>query len=141
LLPHSDQKVMRNLILIIDDEFIILESLRIQLERFLPEDVEVEAAYSGEEAVELLGDIAAAGWNLLVVVSDYNLGDAKGTEVLIKVKEMFPLTRRILLSGQAGSDEEIEAFIKETSLDLFLSKPWDLAELRSKIETYLGERT
>jgi|GEM_PF-6989029 response regulator RpfG family c-di-GMP phosphodiesterase len=132
---------MRNLILIIDDEFIILESLRIQLERFLPEDVEVEAAYSGEEAVELLGDIAAAGWNLLVVVSDYNLGDAKGTEVLIKVKEMFPLTRRILLSGQAGSDEEIEAFIKETSLDLFLSKPWDLAELRSKIETYLGERT
>ena len=141
MLPHSDQKVMRNLILIIDDEFIILESLRIQLERFLPEDVEVEAAYSGEEAVELLGDIAAAGWNLLVVVSDYNLGDAKGTEVLIKVKEMFPLTRRILLSGQAGSDEEIEAFIKETSLDLFLSKPWDLAELRSKIETYLGERT
>lgn len=132
---------MRNLILIIDDEFIILESLRIQLERFLPEDVEVEAAYSGEEAVELLGDIAAAGWNLLVVVSDYNLGDAKGTDVLIKVKELFPRTRRILLSGQAGSDEEIEAFIKETGLDLFLSKPWDLAELRSKIELYLGERS
>jgi response regulator RpfG family c-di-GMP phosphodiesterase len=132
---------MRNLILIIDDEFIILESLRIQLERFLPEDVEVDAAYSGEEAVELLGDIAAAGWNLLVVVSDYNLGDAKGTDVLIKVKELFPRTRRILLSGQAGSDEEIEAFIKETGLDLFLSKPWDLAELRSKIELYLGERS
>jgi response regulator RpfG family c-di-GMP phosphodiesterase len=131
---------MRNIILIIDDEFIILESLRIQLERFLPEDVEVEAAYSGEEAIELLGDIAAAGWNLAVVVSDFNLGDAKGTDVLKKVKEMFPRTRRILLSGQAGSDEEIETFKNETGLDLFLSKPWDLEELRSKIEIYLGER-
>jgi response regulator RpfG family c-di-GMP phosphodiesterase len=131
---------MRNIILIIDDEFIILESLRIQLERFLPEDVEVEAAYSGEEAIELLGDIAAAGWNLPVVVSDFNLGDAKGTDVLKKVKELFPGTRRILLSGQAGSDEEIETFKNETGLDLFLSKPWDLEELRSKIEIYLGER-
>ena len=131
---------MRNLILIVDDEFIILESLRIQLERFLPEDVDVEAAYSGEEAFELLDDIASAGWNLQVVISDFNLGDFKGTEVLKKVKEMFPDTRRILLSGQAGSDEEIELFIQESGLDLFLSKPWDLSELKSKIELYLGEK-
>jgi two-component system chemotaxis response regulator CheY len=130
---------MRKLILIIDDEFIILESLRIQLERFLPDDVEVEAAYSGEEAYELLSDIASSGWKLLVVISDFNLGDAKGTEVLKMVKEMFPQTRRILLSGQAGSDEEIESFISNTGLDLFLSKPWDLTELKSKIETYIGE--
>ena len=129
---------MRNIILIIDDEFIILESLRIQLERFLPEDVEVEAAYSGEEAYELLDDIAAANWNLQVVVSDFNLGDAKGTDVLRKVKEKFPQTRRILLSGQAGSDEEIESFMKESGLDLFLSKPWDLSELKARIGEYIG---
>lgn len=131
---------MRNLILIIDDEFIILESLRIQLERFLPENVEVEAAYSGEEAFELLDDIASAGWNLQVVVSDFNLGDIKGTEVLRKVKELFPVARRILLSGQAGSDEEIESFMQESGLDLFLSKPWDLSELKSKIELYIAEK-
>ena len=71
---------MRKLILIIDDEFIILESLRIQLERFLPDDIEVETAYSGEEAVELLKEIWEAGWQLLIVISDFNLGDAKGTE-------------------------------------------------------------
>ena len=131
---------MRKLILIIDDEFIILESLRIQLERFLPDDVEVEAAYSGEEAFELLEDIASAGWELKVVVSDFNLGDVKGTEVLKKVKEQFPETRRILLSGQAGSDEEIDTFIKESGLDLFLSKPWDLGDLRAKITEYLVAR-
>ena len=130
---------MRKLILIIDDEFIILESLRIQLERFLPDEVEVEAAYSGEEAYELLSDISASGWNLLVVISDFNLGDAKGTEVLNRVKEVFPGTRRILLSGQAGSDEEIESFISHSGLDLFLSKPWDLTELKSKIESYISE--
>ena len=131
---------MRNLILIIDDEFIILESLRIQLERFLPEEVEVEAAYSGEEAFELLDDIQSENWNLLVVVSDYNLGDMKGTEVLSRVMEKFPGTRRILLSGQAGSDEEIESYIRETRLDLFLSKPWDLGELREKIGGFIKEK-
>lgn len=129
---------MRKLILIIDDEFIILESLRIQLERFLPDDIEVETAYSGEEAVELLKEIREAGWQLLIVISDFNLGDAKGTEVLLRVKELFPAARRILLSGQAGSDEEIETYIRETGLDLFLGKPWDISELKHKIGEYTG---
>lgn len=129
---------MRKLILIIDDEFIILESLRIQLERFLPDDIEVETAYSGEEAVELLKEIQEAGWQLLIVISDFNLGDAKGTEVLLRVKELFPAARRVLLSGQAGSDEEIETYIRETGLDLFLGKPWDISELKHKIGEYTG---
>jgi response regulator RpfG family c-di-GMP phosphodiesterase len=129
---------MRKLILIIDDEFIILESLRIQLERFLPDDIEVETAYSGEEAVELLKEIREAGWQLLIVISDFNLGDAKGTEVLLRVKELFPAARRVLLSGQAGSDEEIETYIRETGLDLFLGKPWDISELKHKIGEYTG---
>jgi response regulator RpfG family c-di-GMP phosphodiesterase len=73
-----------------------------------------------------------------VVVSDFNLGDAKGTDVLRKVKEKFPQTRRILLSGQAGSDDEIESFMVETGLDLFLSKPWDLSELKARIGEYIG---
>jgi response regulator RpfG family c-di-GMP phosphodiesterase len=129
---------MRKVILIIDDEFIILESLRIQLERFLPDEIEVEMAYSGEEAFDLLNDIQKEGWELLVVISDFNLGDAKGTEVLLKVKEQFPASRRILLSGQAGSDQEIESFIRETQLDLYLSKPWDIEELKQKIALFTG---
>lgn len=129
---------MRKLILIVDDEFIILESLRIQLERFLPQDIEVETAYSGEEAVELLQEIKEEGWNLLIVISDFNLGDAKGTEILLRVKEMFPGSRRILLSGQAGSDEEIETYARETNLDLFLGKPWDIEELKFRIGEYTG---
>ena len=43
-------------ILIVDDEFIILESLRIQISRILPDDVLLEAASSGEEAIQLIDD-------------------------------------------------------------------------------------
>lgn len=129
---------MRRLILIIDDEFIILESLRIQLERFLPDSIEVETAYSGEEAYEILQDIASEGWELLLVISDFNLGDAKGTDILLRIKDDFPLARRILLSGQAGSDQEIETYIRDTNLDLFLSKPWDIEELKFRIASYTG---
>ena len=129
---------MRKIILIIDDEYIILESLRIQLERFLPDEIEVETAYSGDEANDLLKEFRAEGWELLVVISDYNLGDVKGTEVLLEVKNQFPATRRILLSGQAGSDQEIESYIRETGLDLYLSKPWDIEELKDKIAFFTG---
>ena len=130
---------MRKFILIIDDEYIILESLRIQLERFLPEDIEVQMAFSGEEAYELLQDSAQShDVDLLIVISDYNLGDAQGTDVLLKVKELFPAARRILLSGQAGSDAEIEKYIQATKLDLFLTKPWDLQELKLRISEYIG---
>ncbi len=129
---------MRKVVLIVDDEFIILESLRIQLERFLPEEVSVESAHSGEEAIDLLKEFQEDDLDPLVVISDFNLGDAKGTDVLKEVKQLFPSAKRILLSGQAGSDAEIEAFIKEFGLDLFLSKPWDLSELRQNTEAFIA---
>jgi|688.fasta_scaffold472499_2 CheY-like chemotaxis protein len=129
---------MRKLILIVDDEFIILESLRIQLERFLPDEIEIETAHSGSEAAEVLEDIAEKGHQLLLVISDHNLGDIKGTEVLLRVKQLFPKTPRILLSGQAGTDKEMETYTNEKNLDLYITKPWEIEELKSRIENFTG---
>jgi len=129
---------MRKVVLIVDDEFIILESLRIQLERFLPDEVSVESAHSGEEAIDLLKGFKEEELDPLVVISDFNLGDAKGTEILKQVKDLFPSAKRVLLSGQAGSDAEIEEFSRDFGLDLFLSKPWDLSELRQNTEAFIA---
>ena len=43
-------------ILIIDDEFIILESLSIQISLILPENILLEAASSGEESIQLINE-------------------------------------------------------------------------------------
>ncbi len=129
---------MRKVVLIVDDEFIILESLRIQLERFLPVEVSVESAHSGEEAIDLLKGFKEEELDPLVVISDFNLGDAKGTDILKQVKDLFPSAKRVLLSGQAGSDAEIEEFARDFGLDLFLSKPWDLSELRQNTEAFIA---
>ena len=60
-------------ILIVDDEFIILESLRIQISRILPDDVLLEAASSGEEAIQLIDDFENENKNLLLVFSDFQI--------------------------------------------------------------------
>jgi hypothetical protein len=40
-------------ILIVDDEFIILESLKIQLERIIDKEIILEVAYSGQSLTHL----------------------------------------------------------------------------------------
>jgi response regulator RpfG family c-di-GMP phosphodiesterase len=73
-----------------------------------------------------------------LVISDHNLGDIKGTEVLLRVKQLFPKTPRILLSGQAGTDKEMETYTNEKNLDLYITKPWEIEELKSRIENFTG---
>ena len=95
-------------VFLIDDEYIILESLRIQVERIVGDDVIVEMAYSGEEALEIIDELHQKGIQLAVIISDFNLGDMLGTEVLRKANEKFPECRKALLTGQAGHNIEID---------------------------------
>jgi CheY-like chemotaxis protein len=119
---------MKKNILIIDDELIILDSLKIQLERFLGDDFYIEAASSGEEAIELINEFHADNSNLFLVVSDYNLDDMKGTSVLKHAIEKFPEAMKVILSGQLDEDD-IKNFDNAFGLDLRLGKPWNIYEL------------
>ena len=67
-------------VLIVDDEFIILESLKIQFERILDKDIIFELASSGEEANAIIDDLYINQINLLLVISDFNLYDCKGND-------------------------------------------------------------
>jgi CheY-like chemotaxis protein len=119
---------MKKNILIIDDELIILDSLKIQLERFLGDDFYIEAASSGEEAIELINEFHADNSNLFLVVSDYNLDDMKGTSVLKHAIQKFPESMKVILSGQLDEDD-IKNFDTTFGLDLRLGKPWNIYEL------------
>lgn len=119
---------MKKNILIIDDELIILDSLKIQLERFLGDDFYIEAASSGEEAIELINEFHADKANLFLVISDYNLDDMKGTAVLKHAINKFPETMKVILSGQLDEDD-IKNFDATFGLDLRLGKPWNIYEL------------
>ena len=121
-------------ILIVDDEFIILESLRAQLGRFLDEEIILEAASSGEESIEIIDYCFQNNIDLQVIISDYNLEDMKGTDLLALAHEKFPSSKKMILTGQADLDK-ITDFKSSIGLEECFSKPWGFEHLK---QTVLG---
>lgn len=119
-------------ILIVDDEFIILESLRIQIRRILPDVVLLEAASSGEEAIQLIDEFQNENKNLVLVISDFHLDDLKGTDILKHAVSKFPSVEKVILSGQSNA-ELIEQFKNDYGLTAVINKPWDFGEIQDII--------
>ena len=118
----------KKIILLVDDEFIILHSLKIQLERLLADQYILETASSGEEAFELLDEFHANNNHVFLVVSDYNLEDMKGTQILAHAINLFPDVKKVILSGQL-EEPEIKKFDAQYKFDLKLEKPWNIYQL------------
>jgi len=108
-------------ILIVDDE----EKVSRALERTLmDENYEIEKASNGQEALEILKMFPAG-----IVLSDYMMPGMSGLELLQQVKQLYPDTIRILITGRSDMQITIEA-INKGDIFRFLLKPWDDEELR-----------
>lgn len=129
-------------ILCVDDEPIVLHSLREQFERDLGA-YDVEVAEDAAEALELLDDLEQAGVAVPVVVSDHIMPGMKGDELLVRVHERLPDTRTILLTGQAGL-EAVARAVNAAGLFRYITKPWNREDLtltvREAARSYLSER-
>ena len=115
-------------ILCIDDESIVLDALKEQLEIEFGNQYIIEIAENGEEALEIAEDIAKDNDKLAVVIADFIMPGMKGDELLEKVHEIKPDVRNILLTGQA-SLQGISNAVNKAGLYRFISKPWDKNDL------------
>lgn len=112
-------------LLILDDE----ENIRRSLSRLLRRDgYKVLSAATASEAFELL-----AMHPVQVVLSDQRMPDLSGTEFLSRVKDMYPDTIRMVLSGYTDLSTVTEA-INKGAIYKFLTKPWDDEELRAQVQ-------
>ena len=122
----------KSVIVCVDDEKIVLNSLQSVLSRKLGKTYELEFAESGEEALEILTDFEDSSSKLIVFITDWLMPNMKGDELLYKVKKKFPNTKTILLSGQIDWQADHMEEVK-TWLDYFIAKPWTEEELISRI--------
>ncbi|MGH8432911.1 MAG: response regulator, partial [Pseudomonas sp.] len=67
-----------------------------------------------------------------VILSDQRMPEMNGTEFLSRVKDLYPATIRIVLSGYTDLKSVTDA-INQGAIYKFLTKPWDDAQLRSTI--------
>jgi CheY-like chemotaxis protein len=123
-------------ILCVDDEEIILTCLKDQLRRRLGNSYLFETANSGEEALEVIAELAGDGINLVVVLSDWLMPGLKGDEFLTQVHEQYPDIVTVMLTGQADPSA-IERAKTDANLYRCLQKPWNEEELIQTIQSSL----
>jgi CheY-like chemotaxis protein len=119
-------------ILCVDDEPAILESLKEQLKRRFGQEYQYEMASSADEALEILEELNQDSVEVLIIVSDCLMPGMKGDELLAKVHEKYPNIVTVMLTGQADASAIARAE-NEANLHRCLYKPWSEEDLVNTI--------
>lgn len=115
----------RQTLLIVDDEANVLKSVKRLL---FDADYRILTAGSGQEGLETFEKEPA----IQLVISDYRMPGMTGVEFLRQVKELYPNTIRIILSGYADVSSIVEA-INDGQVYKFIGKPWNDQDLLTTI--------
>ena len=124
--PDEPQQVVDNVqtLLLVDDDANVLSALH---RLFRRDGYRVLTAASPDEGFELL-----ALYHVHVILCDQRMPVMSGTEFLSKVKEMYPDTIRIILSGDTGVESVLDS-INRGAIYRFYTKPWEDVALRDNI--------
>ncbi len=138
-LPKSPKPV----VICVDDEPAVLESLRIELRRALGDECIIETAEGAEDALSLMAELKQEDYEVALVLSDYIMPDLKGDELLGKIHQMSPNTLKIMLTGQANL-EAVSNALKLSKLYRYIAKPWNPEDLKltvlDAVHSYLQDR-
>lgn len=118
-------------ILLVDDERPVLKALKRSL---MQSGLNIFMAESGQAALEIL-----AHQKMDLIISDMRMPDMNGHRLLQKVKEKYPSTIRLILSGYAD-ENEINRAMLDGSSKMYLLKPWDSQVLSKTIHQLLDVR-
>ncbi|HEY9833718.1 MAG TPA: response regulator [Stenomitos sp.] len=131
------------IIICVDDEQIILDSLEIELQKTLGDEYLIETAAGSEEALELLEELLDEQYEIPLVISDYLMPHIKGDELLKRIHALSPKTLKIMLTGQADL-EVVGNAIKYAKLYRYIAKPWQFDDfkltVREAVNSYLQEK-
>ena len=116
-------------IICVDDEQTILDSLEIDLLKAFEDKYLIETAQSGEEALELLSELLEDQYEVPLVISDHIMPNMKGDELLRSVHAISPNTLKIMLTGQAALEAVVNA-INYAKLYRYIPKPWQCDDLK-----------
>ena len=123
---------MQDSILLVDDEPNISKSLSRLLRK---EQYQIYTADSGEAALELLKK-----HKIKVILSDQRMPHMTGAQLFAQVKDQYPDTIRIIISGYTDFQSVSDA-INKGSIYKFLAKPWNNDLLRAEIREAFNTQT
>lgn len=113
-------------ILVVDDEKIIVKGIKFNLEN---EGFEVETAYNGEEALEIVKNV-----HLDLIILDLMMPALDGLETCKRIRE-FSTVPIIMLTAKSEDTDKLLGF--EYGADDYLTKPFNILELKSRVRAIL----
>ena len=116
-------------VLIVDDEFGVLESLRMILKPYY----EILTAADGEEALEVFKE-----QKIDLITLDLKMPKLLEIETLREIRKIDGETPVIIITGYGTQKDEKEAL--HYGVTDFISKPFNTSQIISVIERMLGER-
>jgi type II secretory ATPase GspE/PulE/Tfp pilus assembly ATPase PilB-like protein/FixJ family two-component response regulator/RNA polymerase subunit RPABC4/transcription elongation factor Spt4 len=117
-------------LLFVDDEDSVLSALR---RIFLEENYEILTAGDAACALEILEKTAVH-----LIVSDHRMPGMSGAEFLRAVRDRWPETIRIMLTGYADVQSILGA-VNEGAVYKFITKPWNDEDLRLTVSLALQQ--
>jgi CheY-like chemotaxis protein len=127
----------RPVILFVDDEKLVLDSLIAQARSAYEDTYDYETAQSAEEAWEIIEDYHDRQRRIVLLISDWLMPLEKGDSFLIRVAQRYPDIRLIMLSAYAD-EEAIRRAERYANLFAFIRKPWEREALLNTIQKALA---
>jgi CheY-like chemotaxis protein len=127
----------RPVILFVDDEKLVLDSLIAQARSAYEDTYDYETAQSAEEAWEIIEDYHDRQRRIVLLISDWLMPLEKGDSFLIRVAQRYPDIRLIMLSAYAD-EEAIRRAERYANLFAFIRKPWERESLLNTIQKALA---
>jgi HD-like signal output (HDOD) protein/CheY-like chemotaxis protein len=118
-------------VLFVDDEINVLQSIK---RGFLNAPFEVLTATDPHEALDLL-----AREDVDVVVTDFRMPHMDGLKFLQQVRERYPKTARVILSGYIEKSVAVESLTRGLA-STYIFKPWVNEDVEEKIAHILNTR-
>ncbi len=115
-------------LLCVDDEEMILLSLKDQLKEHFARDYSIETVESGDDALEFFKELIASSTDVPLLICDQIMPGMKGDELLREVHKLSPRTLKILLTGQADV-QAVGKAVNSANLYRYIAKPWDETDL------------
>ncbi|AJW71485.1 Response regulator receiver protein [Nitrosopumilus adriaticus] len=121
-----ERKLTNSSILLVDDDIQFLEATEYMLKY---ENYDVITAKNGEEAIKKYSESSPD-----IVLMDLKMPVMNGYDAFFKIKKQHPDAKIVFTSAYAINNEEF-AKAKKSGLYGLLTKPFDLNELNSLVES------
>jgi PAS domain S-box-containing protein len=135
--------MIKPVIVCVDDEPAVLDSLKIELKKALGDQCLIETAQGGQDALELLQELLDEQADVALVLSDYVMPGIKGDELLSRIHNLSPNTLTIMLTGQANL-EAVGNAIRYARLYRYIPKPWQPEDFKltiaEAVHSYLQDK-